>query len=167
MDTAVRLGVADAEAYAALRREMLLDAPWAFGSSPNDDGRSKVELLRVSLARPEHAIMAVRDAGGLVATAGVLREEKIKRRHIAMVWGVYVTPAARGRGLGGVVVRAAVEEARGWDGVACVQLSVSERAPAARRTYEKLGFCVWGEEPDALRTGDETGHAEVHMWLRL
>lgn len=159
----------DAEAYSALRREMLLDSPWAFGASPEDD--RPVEAVRRGLTEPCNSILAVigendGEAGRLLAAAGVRREEKRKRRHIAYIWGVYVTPSARGRGLGRLVVGAAIDTARGWEGVSAVQLAVSENAPAARRVYESLGFRRWGYEPDALRI-DGRPFGEIHMHLPL
>ncbi len=93
------------------------------------------------------------------------REERPKRRHVAGIWGVYVTPGMRRAGLGRTLVAQAVEIARGW-GVSKVQLSVSESSPTAVRLYERLGFVAWGRESDAVRAGAETA-AQIHMDLRL
>lgn len=170
----VRLAPADADRYVVLRREMLIDTPHAFGSSPEDDRFRTTDQALASLADPHNAIFAVQASGqgsGLVAAAGVIRETRAKRRHIASIWGVYVAPMARGRGLGRAVVRAAVSHARTWEGVSAVQLCVSEgasphqRSPA-RRLYDSLGFLEWGREPEALRV-DGRGYAEIHMSLSL
>lgn len=191
---------AHAEAYVALRREMLLDSPRSFGASPGQDKGSDLEHMRTALGQPEFAVVGafegVGGAGGdgmrganspkLLAVAAVLREAPIKRRHIAKIWGVYVTPSARGRGLAKLVVQGAIDAARAWgEGdaqaggkqsvgngggvrVEQVQLSVSETAPVARAVYESLGFVTWGIEPDALRVGgDGRGEAERHMVLVL
>jgi GNAT superfamily N-acetyltransferase len=156
---------AEAAAYAALRREMLAASPWSFVSGPDDDPRVHEGGAREMLEKPEHRVIGAFDEAGLVAVAGVLREPRAKRRHLALVWGVYVTARARGRGVGRAVVSGAVETARSW-GVDAVWLSVSENAPGARRLYESLGFVAWGVEPDALRTGGKS-YAEVHMRLVL
>lgn len=163
------IGEADLPAYAALRREMLLDSPWAFASSPDDDMPEAV--LRERLAEPCHVIVGgfVRTGGGepkLVASAGVYRADKRKAQHLAHIWGVYTSPAARGRGLGRAVTAAAIDVARGWEGVEGICLGVSERSAAARRVYESLGFVQWGVEPDATRIGCESA-CEVYMRLRL
>jgi ribosomal protein S18 acetylase RimI-like enzyme len=163
----VRLLAPDsAPVYVALRREALLDAPWAFGASPGTDKGSDEEHMRRSLARPGFAVVGAFSGGALVAVAGVIREEQPKRAHIATVWGVHVRPACRSRGLGRAVVAKAVETARSWAGVGQVQLSVSENSPAALAMYESLGFRRWGTEPDCLRV-DGRSYAEIHMSLRL
>lgn len=146
---------------------MLMDSPWAFGSSPGQDRGSDPAGVRASLALPGYAIVAAEDAAGgrLVAAAGVRREDAAKRRHLATVWGVFVSPQWRGRGVARAVVGGVLEVARGWEGVEALQLSVSERGTAARRLYESLGFVAWGTEPDALRVDGEP-YAETHMWRR-
>jgi RimJ/RimL family protein N-acetyltransferase len=160
----------EAHLYVAIRREMLADSPWAFGSSPSQDRRCDPDSLRASLAEPEYAILAAFTAPpaepALLAVAGVIRDPALKRRHIAGIFGVYVTPTARGRGLGRDVVSAAIATARTWPGVEQVQLSVSNNAPAARALYDSLGFIPWGVEPDCLRI-DGRSYSEVHMSLRL
>ena len=151
-----------ANLYVALRREMLLDSPWSFGASPEHDKGSDIDHMHKSLARPDFAVLAVIQNGRAIAAAGVRRDDATKRSHVALIWGVYVTPASRGQGLGRAVVSAAIEVARGWSGIDCVQLSVSKNAPAAQQLYESLGFEVWGIEPDAWRVNG-VSYAEVHM----
>lgn len=154
----------DAPDYVAIRREMLQDAPWAFLASASQDRGCDVEKVRVSLAREDASIVGVRDGGKLAGVAGVIREEALKRRHIAMIWGVYVTPAARGRGCARAVVSRAVEVARSWPGIASIHLAVNANAPEAKRLYDSLGFVEWGYEPDAVRIdGKPFGEYHMHM----
>lgn len=145
---------------------MLRNAPWAFGSSPEDDRFRDPKVLHAALAAGETTILAATDPGSgrLLASAGVIRESKRKRSHIAMIWGVYTTPDARGRGLARAVVSAAADVARSWDQppIAVIELTVSQNAPHARRLYESLGFVQWGYEPDALRV-DGASYGEHYM----
>jgi GNAT superfamily N-acetyltransferase len=163
-----RLNVDDAGEYLAIRREMLVDSPLSFGSSPEDDRFQSEADVRAALARPaaEYAIVGAFDGDRLVGAAGVHREGRAKTRHVASIWGVYVRPAWRGRGLGKAVSSAAVEVARGWEGVRWVQLAASAAAPAALATYRSLGFVAWGTEPGALLL-DGREYDEVYMRLRL
>lgn len=176
---------ADAAAYVAHRREMLLDAPWAFCASPESDRGSRIEHVRTSLEQaaqaaaqpgavssatalpPGYAIVgAFNQRHELVSSCVLLREAAQKRAHIAMLLAVYTTASARGQGLSSRVIAAALDHARTWSGVSVVQLAVSEGSPAARRVYERLGFVAWGVEPDALRV-DGRSYSETHMALRL
>lgn len=162
---------ADADAYSALRHEMLADAPWAFaGSGPVDDPSCDPAHVRTQLANPEHVIIGAWDGTRLVGSAGVLRNTKVKFRHTAFIWGVYVTPTCRGQGLSRRIMLAAIETARGWPGVAAVRLGVSAKSARAKALYESLGFSAWGIEPDCIRLpehGHEPGNDEYHMTLRL
>ena len=161
-----RLTPFETDLYLAFRREMLDQAPWAFGSSPEDDRGLDRDHVHATLFEPEHALVGMFRNGRLVSVAGIRREPKLKARHIASIFGVYTAPAARRAGAARAVVSRAIEIARTWPGVDWVQLAVSENSPDARHLYESLGFIAWGTEPDATRV-DGLGYAEIHMRLRL
>lgn len=164
-----RLVASDSPRYVALRREMLLDSPWAFAASPEDDRGLDPEALAADLASPGSGIAIVGsfdERGNLTGSAGLTRSRHVKMAHRAHIWGVYVTPSARGRGTAEAILHAAFDVARSWPGVTSVGLSVSENSPAARRLYERLGFIAWGLEPDALHL-DGRSFAEVHMYRPL
>lgn len=169
-DVAIRaLREEEAEAYVALRRESLREAPLAFAASPEVDGASQPETVRARLrAAPDAVILGAFAAqdGALVGAAGVRREPGGKASHKAHLWGMYVAPASRRRGIGAALLQAAVAHAQTLPGVAWLELGVSTAAPEARRLYEAVGFRAWGEEPDALRHGGESV-SELHMTLRL
>jgi len=63
---------------------------------------------------------------------------------------MYVDVSHRGAGVGALLLRAAIEQARSWNGIVQVCLAVSDVAPEAKRLYEKAGFRDWGREPRAL-----------------
>lgn len=157
----------DADALIALRREALSSQPLAFGASLDDDRTLSADLLRASLADVDNsAIVGAFDAHALVGMAGVFRMEKLKARHRAMIWGMFVTRAARGRGVGAAILRAAVERARSWPGIVQVHLSVTDASQEASRLYTSAGFREWGVEPRALHW-DGRFIAEHHMVLDL
>lgn len=160
------LAIHDADAFVVLRRAMLADTPWAFASSPEIDRGCKPELVRDSVTRDGSAILGAFDGDALIGAAGLVRDDKPKRRHIATIWGVYVEPSARRVGVGRRIVETAIALARTWTGVECLQLTVSEKAIAAQRLYQSLGFSTWGFEPDALRV-DGRSFKETHMRLVL
>lgn len=158
------LGAGDIEAYVAIRREMLEDAPWSFLSSPEEfTGDTDEILARMS---GERAIAGALVGGRLRGVACVSRQSRVKVRHRASITGVYVGPEVRGRGVGRRVMELAIETARAWEGVEIVGLSVSAGAIAARRLYESLGFVAWGVEADAIRI-DGVSRDEIHMQLRM
>jgi GNAT superfamily N-acetyltransferase len=145
-----RLGLADASALVELRREALEAEPLAFGASPADDVGLVVESVRGFLSNHEtQAVFGQFDGARPVGMIGLVKAAKVKQRHKATIWGMYVTPNARNKGVGRALLEAAIGHARGW-GLDQLQLSVTEAAPTARRLYEAAGFRLWGQERRAL-----------------
>jgi len=157
---------ADAGALASLRRASLLEVPLAFASSPEDDLVAEEDALREYLRGFPDQFVAGALEPDLVGMAGLFRDRHRKAAHRVHVWGMYVTPSHRGRGLGEALLRATLDHARALPGVEQVHLTVSSAAPAARRLYERCGFEPWGTEPDALRHGGESV-SDCHMMLAL
>jgi ribosomal protein S18 acetylase RimI-like enzyme len=62
---------------------------------------------------------------------------------VATLFGLYVAPRARGRGVGEALVRAVLDEAR-RRGKSEVLLEVTSNNPAARALYERCGFVATG-----------------------
>lgn len=159
------LGERDLAEYAALRLQSLLESPLAFGASPPDD--VPLEALRASMRRaPDWMLFGAFVDGVLAGAAGLLRNRHVKAAHAMHLWGMYVAPAHRHRGLGRALLDACIAHARSQGGVTVVQLGVTSAANEARRLYERAGFTRWGTQREALR---HEGHAvdEHHMALEL
>jgi GNAT superfamily N-acetyltransferase len=147
-----RLRPEDAESLVALRREALEGDPLAFAATIEDDRGLSLEFVRAALADDaEQAVFGQFEGAHLIGMLGVIRESKVKRRHVALIWGLYVAPRARRKGVGRALLAAAIEHARTWFAVDQLQLSVSDTAAAARRLYEATGFRCWGREARALQ----------------
>jgi RimJ/RimL family protein N-acetyltransferase len=160
------LTVADVPAFTTLRREALRDSPWAFAASEDSDVGVNAELMTQRIAEPGQAIVGAFDADRLIGMAGMVRNRHGKMAHRANIWGVYVTPSARGRGVAEAIIRDLLTIARTWPGLDSVSLQVSTRAEGAKRLYERLGFKQWGVEPAALRL-DGITYDEAHMVIML
>ena len=135
----------------ALRRESLESQPLAFGASTEDDRGLSLEFVQASLADSEQAVFGAFEGDLLTGMAGVVRASRVKIRHKAHIWGMYVSPQARGKGAGRALLEAAIEQARAWPGVEQLHLSVTDAAVAARKLYESAGFRIWGRESRALQ----------------
>lgn len=84
-------------------------------------------------------VLLALDDGRPVGMAGIAREIGQRRRHRAALWGVWVDPAYRGRGVGRKLVSATLDWARDRD-VRAVYLEVVEGEDPARSLYTHLGF---------------------------
>ena len=156
-----------ADPLISLRREALETNPLAFGASLQDDKALSAEFLRTSLADPQTSvIMGLFDGEDLVGMVGVVRGTQVKRRHRAGIWGMYVSPRARGRGAGRRLLETAIEAARAWAGVEQVHLTVTETAVEAWRLYESAGFREWGREPRSV-LWEGRYVEEIHLVLDL
>ena len=161
-----QLDLPDADAFIALRREALETEPLAFGASVEDDVALVPESVRATLGnREERAIFGRFDDAALVGMIALMRASKVKERHKAMIWGMYVTPRARGRGAGRALLDAAIARAREW-GLEQVHLSVTDAAPRAGRLYEAAGFRQWGRAARSLHWKGRFAD-EIHLVLEL
>ncbi len=147
------LGADDAGAFRQVRLRALRDHPEAFGSSWEEEHASPEDeaarRFRDSLAAGRVMFGAIAD-GRLVGLSGIAREPRMKQRHRAAITSVYVAPDARGRGVATALLAAAIRQARAWDGVAVLELSVAVENAAARRLYAAAGFRTYGVDRRAL-----------------
>jgi L-amino acid N-acyltransferase YncA len=160
----------EAALYVALRKEMLLESPRSFGASPETDVASDLVGLRSRLENQgvNRTFGAFdRATGELLGVVGGGKQGPHKKRaHAFSVWGMYVTPKARGRGLARKLMQALIDYSRTVNGVCLVCLSVGETAPVAQGLYESLGFVEWGREPLSLQIDGEF-FTEIFMQLQL
>ena len=161
-----RLSIDGIPAMRALRRRALASDRPAFGVTAEDDMALEPEVTRSPEDPSRAAIFVALASGAPIGMVGLLRQAREKIKHRAVVWGMFVEPADRGRGLAPRLLDAGVRHARTWDGVLQVHLSVTSASPAARRVYERAGFVVWGREPRALARGGELVD-EHHLVLPL
>lgn len=145
----------DAEAFQALRLHGLRESPEAFGSTYAEEESLALDVIAERLTparRPEgRATFGAFVNEALVGITGCMQQTKAKARHKAMVWGMYVLPEHRGRGLARRLLEAIILEARSWEHVESLTVTVVERALAARQLYRAIGFKEFGREPDGLR----------------
>lgn len=164
------LGPSDAPAFQALRLHGLRECPEAFGSTYAEDQVLSPDVIagRLTPARaPVGRVVFGAFAGErLVAVSGCTQQAKTKARHTAVVWGMYVLPEERGRGLGRRLLEQIIIEAGTWQDVERLTLTVVERAVAACQLYRAMGFEAFGREPDGLRQ-DGIRDTVEHLALSL
>ena len=148
-----RLDGTDASAFRALRLEALRLCPAAFGSSFEEEQHLTLAdfTRRVAPEPPDAVFGAFGDDATLVGMAGFRVHKNVKERHKSTLWGMYVQPAAQGRGIAAALVRAIIEHARDLAGVEVLLLTVTADNAAARALYDRAGFVPYGIERRALR----------------
>lgn len=152
----------ESDAFSEIRREYLTAHPLAFESSADADEATPDAVARILASAPESVVIGAFNPD-LVGVVGVYRSPAPKTRHKAHLWGMYVRPAARGRGIGRRLLQTAVAHARDL-GATSLRLSVTSASERAIQLYADLGFETWGVEPDALRAG---GRSVEERWMVL
>ena len=142
---------ADEPVLHALRLEALRAHPEAFGSSVAEESAGLPAWVAAHLAAGQ--VSGAWDEGTLAGMAGLWREPGEKARHRGGLWGMYVRPPWRRRGVAAALVRHALDRAAAT-GLEQVHLAVGAANPGARALYESLGFVAYGVEPRALKIGD-------------
>ena len=80
-----------------------------------------------------------------------MREHKLKKKHKAIIWGMYVSPAFRGKGIVKKLLLEVIRRAKNIDGLSKIMLSVTQAQEKALGFYEYLGFVKYSVEKDAIR----------------
>ena len=142
-----RLGSADADAFRSIRLEGLRNDPEAFGSTFEKESSEPGQYFVERLTR--NAVFGGFVGDRLVGVAGFYSFGDTKSRHKGVLWGMYVTPEARGSGLATHLVETLLEHA--GKEVEQVQLTVTASNSRARRFYERMGFVQYGLEEKSLK----------------
>jgi len=158
----------DAESLWKLRLYALETDPASFGESPEELRKtSAVEYAsRLRWGGLENFVLGAFEDEALVAMTGFYRETATKRRHKGWIWGVFVSPSARGKGVGRTLLAGVIETAKALPGIRSLRLTVSTTQRPAIKLYERLGFRSFGTEPQAMRIGEQSVD-ELHMILEF
>ena len=157
----------DATAYRDLRLRGLKEAPTAFGSSYEDESRLRLKKFARKLRRRDESADAVFGAfSGPAQLVGILdfnRDNRPKRRHVAVLGGLFVAPEFQGQGYGGRLIDEAIAHARQLNGVRQILLAVTAGNVAAGSLYRSRGFKCYGLEPDAILV--EGKHYDMELMM--
>lgn len=160
---------ADTEAYRELRLRALRDHPEVYGADYAESAARPPtywqERMRFGTGGPQGIVYVAETAGALVGITGLLCEESVKQRHAGYLVSVYVAPEWRGLGVGVALVEACLAWAHQL-GQRLVRLAVVSTNTAAIRQYTRLGFSVYGVEPESIAYGGQY-YDELLMVKRL
>ena len=164
-----KLTEADAEAFWNIRLRALRDNPESFGASFDEfleRGIAGVtQGLRKKATSPDDVTFGAFERT-IVGIAGFRREEEAKKRHKALIWGMYVPREMRGHGIGRALLQEAIAYAKTLPGLEQINLAVVLTSKEARNLFISLGFETYGLEKHALKLKDQYFDHEL-MTFRL
>jgi ribosomal protein S18 acetylase RimI-like enzyme len=149
-----QLESADADAFSALRREVTADNPVPMGLTLDEELTRPLQGFREQLSYPDpNAAFGAFVGTQLVGSAAVAWPSKFpSSRHKVTLWGTFVAPQHRRRGLARMLVAKAIAHAQ-VSGARRINLTVFVPNEPAVRLYQSLGFINCGAEPEAVCIG--------------
>ena len=104
----------DTQEFWDLRLRALQEEPEAFAATFEEEVTKTVETVanrfREVWSSEENFILGAFTNGKLVGCVGFYREQRVKLRHKGNLWGMYVVPDARRKGVGRLLMEAIIEK---------------------------------------------------------
>ncbi len=144
----VRVLVAeDAREYRRLRLEGLRECPTAFAAHYEEERATDIEATAAQLGpTPERVVCGAFVDQSLVGVVGLDREGRRNLHHKALLWGMYVAPSFRGKGLGRELLDHVLRHAGTMTELRQINLWVNTASAPAVAMYRAVGFEPIGTE---------------------
>jgi RimJ/RimL family protein N-acetyltransferase len=168
LDLSIRpLELVDFAPFLEIQREALLLSPELYGSDyewfESLSILSKEQRYEKYMNFPYQYILgAFAPDGSIGGMIGFTSENRLKTRHKCHLWGLFVRPEYRGKGLATQLIQSVLDTAQNVLDIEQVQLTVSTQNEASYGLYLRLGFTVFGTELHAMKIGSSYVD-EYHM----
>lgn len=157
----------DAKEFWQFRLAALEESPHAFTESADELRAISLSATadRLRASTTDNFVVGAFVDGRMVGTAGFFRNVAAKLAHKGRVWGVYVHPRFRGRGVARDLMTDVLARVRCVNGVRQVSLTVATTQVAAVALYESLGFVRFGLEVRSLLVGSTSVDEEHRVFI--
>ena len=151
------LNEADFTLFWNLRFSALMESPDAFGATYEEEVNKPIELLEsifINYIAPkdENFVLGAFDKNNLlIGMVGLRREKRIKLRHKANFWGMYVLSDYRKEGVGNLLMSQLISKGKSMEGLEQINLCVVSDNIKAKKLYKSFGFLTYGTEQKAMK----------------
>lgn len=147
---------ADAASFWKLRLRGLKEELHAFSRSYEEDKDTQLSTVETRLvSNDDKFVIGAYDKEELICVTGFYRYDGQKVCHKGVVWGVYMLPEYRGKGIAKRVLQTVIEKAKTLPNLELLHLGVNPANKPVVRLYESVGFTKWGCELKALKVNGE------------
>jgi len=156
----------NAKAYQKCRLDALRIEPEAFAADYNIRKEKPLSHFeqRVNY-KANNFIMGAFVQDELIGTVGFYTETTPKLQHRGNIWGVFVYPEHRQKGIAKAMFQATLKAVEQLPEIKQIHLGVSEHNIAALRLYEWFGFKTYATEPRTLFVNGQ--YINEHMMILL
>lgn len=162
-----RIQSTDASALKRLRLQALAQEPRAFAmdvTQAADWTDAQWEQMAVRNSTGAQTIVLAQVGTELVGMVGCHIDASPKMTHCGMVWGMYVAPTERNRGVARQLLHAVIDHGRTYH-LQMLKLSVTTTQTSALHGYLRAGFVQYAHEPALLYVDGATIDA-FHLYYR-
>ena len=137
--------------YQDLRLEALRSDPLAFGSSYEEEKILTRDEWEKRIKNALFALLNDKPVGMIVYVVN----NKVKTKHVANIFGVYVKKEYRGQGIGKKLFENVLKIIQKNADISKIKLTVNPEQKAAVKLYEKYGFELVGRLREELKVDDK------------
>lgn len=153
-----RLTKDDASSFWELRFKALREDGDAFGATYEEEVSKPLDNLIVRFnneyieAKEDNFILgAFNEENKMIGVIGLHRERRIKLRHKATIWGMYVSKEYRKKRFGKLLLFEVLNIAKSMEGLEQLNLCVVSSNIKAKNLYESMNFETYAIEKNAIK----------------
>jgi RimJ/RimL family protein N-acetyltransferase len=144
-----------ASRYRDIRLRGLLEHPEAFGEAARSFAEKSLETIQnqieTGIRTGSFILAAVTSDASMLGVVGLAVSDADKTRHRGLLWGMYVVPEARERGIGAQLLENLLQRAEQIEQLEQIHLAVVTTNRAAIQLYKRLGFTAYGTDPRVIK----------------
>jgi len=129
--------------FKQIRLESFATDPLAFSPKQvKEAAKYSEETWKEYMTKREAVVLTAKEGNNIVGLIGSYKESE----EIAVIWGTYVNPSYRGRGIGKMLLQEIINNIEKDKSTQKIKLWVEENHHVAKSLYEQFGFTVVGKD---------------------
>ena len=153
-----KLTKSDAKQFWELRFKALKHDEYAFSATYEEEIKKPLEGLiyrfnngYIEPSEANFVLGAFNNENKIIGVVGLSRGRRIKLRHKATIWGMYVSAEYRKNGIGRLLMSEILKIAKSMEGLEQLNLSVISNNTKARNLYISMEFEIYATEKNAIK----------------